>query len=239
MTDKKMPKNTFWGLINQKEIVIPKLQRDYVQGQSVNDSIRKDFLQSIKSALENPDSNYMVLDFVYGMSAGNKFIPIDGQQRLTALWILHWYLAYRCDKLKNSKELLSKFHYQTRSSSNRVFKKLLDIDTPQDQSVGIVKHIIDQSWFHNEYLHDPTVSSLLAVLGDEDNSIERLFEEKKEEELKGYFEILTDPDKCPIFFYLLDMDDNGLSDDIYIKMNARGEMLDNLEKIKKQCGSNN
>lgn len=232
MTDRKMSKNTFWGLINQKEIVIPKLQRDYVQGQSVNDSIRKDFLQSIKSALDNPDSNYMVLDFIYGMSDGNKFIPIDGQQRLTALWILHWYLAYRCDKLKNSKELLSKFHYQTRSSSNRVFKKLLDIDTPQDQSVGIVKHIIDQSWFHNEYLHDPTVTSLLAVLGDEDNSIESLFRGKKEEELKGYLEMLTDSGKCPIFFFLLDIDDNGLSDDIYIKMNARGEMLDNLEKIK-------
>ena len=67
MTNKSMQKTTFWELINKKEIVIPKLQRDYVQGQKINTSIRHNFLNSIKSALDDPDSNYLILDFVYGM----------------------------------------------------------------------------------------------------------------------------------------------------------------------------
>lgn len=232
MTNKSVQKTTFWELINKKEIVIPKLQRDYVQGQKINTSIRHNFLNSIKSALDDPDSNYMILDFVYGMSDGEKFIPIDGQQRLTTLWLLHWYLALRCNKLPEYKEILGRFNYQTRPSTNRVFSKLLDINQDPTQSKEIAKYIKDQSWFHDEYTHDPTVESLLGMLGNSNDSIEQIFDGYTKEQLEKYLELLKNSEKCPIFFYLLEMKENGLSDDIYIKMNARGEMLDNLEKIK-------
>ena len=233
MNNNSLQKTTFWDLINKKEIIIPKIQRDYVQGQDANKSIRFDFLNSIKKALDTPNDYNMILDFVYGMSDEEKFIPIDGQQRLTTLWLLHWYLALRCNKLNNQyRALLRKFNYQTRPSSNRVFSKFLDISPEKIQSKGIVKYIRDQAWFHDEYIHDPTVESLLAILGSSDNSLEQIFDGSSSEQLEKYLDLLIDSKRCPIFFYLLDMKENGLSDDLYIKMNARGEMLDNLEKIK-------
>ena len=142
MNNNSLQKTTFWDLINKKEIMIPKIQRDYVQGQDANKSIRFDFLNSIKKALDTPNDYNMILDFVYGMSDEEKFIPIDGQQRLTTLWLLHWYLALRCNKLNNQyRALLRKFNYQTRPSSNRVFSKFLDISPEKIQSKGIVKYI--------------------------------------------------------------------------------------------------
>jgi hypothetical protein len=40
------------------------------------------------------------LDFIYGFSdvkTDNKttFIPIDGQQRLTTLWLLYWFISVK------------------------------------------------------------------------------------------------------------------------------------------------
>lgn len=31
------------------------------------------------------------LDFIYGNLDGDTFLPLDGQQRLTTLFLLHWY----------------------------------------------------------------------------------------------------------------------------------------------------
>lgn len=83
---------TFWELLDEKKIEIPVIQRDYAQGRdkdNVND-IRKNFLNSIKDALKNEEP--LDLNFVYGSTKGNTFIPIDGQQRLTTLYLIHVYL---------------------------------------------------------------------------------------------------------------------------------------------------
>lgn len=80
---------TFWELLDEKKIEIPVIQRDYAQGRdkdNVND-IRKNFLNSIKDALKNEEP--LDLNFVYGSTKGNTFIPIDGQQRLTTLYLIH------------------------------------------------------------------------------------------------------------------------------------------------------
>ena len=37
----------------------------------------------------------MHLDFVYGSKKNNVFIPLDGQQRLTTLFLMHWYLGLK------------------------------------------------------------------------------------------------------------------------------------------------
>lgn len=61
------------------------------------------------------------------------FIPLDGQQRLTTLFLLHWYLAQitpdqdLCDRLLTAlhrADGLARFTYETRSSS-REFCDLL------------------------------------------------------------------------------------------------------------------
>ena len=66
-------------------IKIPLIQRDYAQGRPSKKitSIREKFIKDIYR---------LNLDFVYGATNGKRFIPLDGQQRLTTLFLLHLYL---------------------------------------------------------------------------------------------------------------------------------------------------
>ena len=76
--------------VQLKKIVIPIIQRDYAQGRKSAKSIREKFLQALKKAVENQN---ITLDFVYGDIKDGIFIPLDGQQRLTTLYLIHWYAA--------------------------------------------------------------------------------------------------------------------------------------------------
>jgi len=84
----------FFGDDEQYKVRIPKIQRDYAQGRQTTEEVREQFLSTLLEYLEGDVPN-RDLDFVYGSienSEDNKiFIPLDGQQRLTTLFLLHWY----------------------------------------------------------------------------------------------------------------------------------------------------
>lgn len=84
---------TFWNLINEYKIVVPKIQRDYVQGRE-NDTVKKNREEFVEELIDSlAGGRPMSLNFVYGtIQNGNEFIPIDGQQRLTTLFLLHLYV---------------------------------------------------------------------------------------------------------------------------------------------------
>ena len=89
---------TLWQLLGKTDIVVPILQRDYAQGRSGYENLREKFLSSILYALEHKQQ--LKLDFVYGSSdLSGRFNPLDGQQRLTTLWLVHWFLAFKLGKL--------------------------------------------------------------------------------------------------------------------------------------------
>ena len=78
---------TFWNLINDYKIIVPKIQRDYVQGRE-NKTIEKNREEFVKELIGSLAENKpMSLNFVYGTIHGDEFIPIDGQQRLTTLFL--------------------------------------------------------------------------------------------------------------------------------------------------------
>ena len=80
-------------------IRIPRLQRDYAQGRmdEATASIRTAFLDVLHRALT--DGPPVGLDFVFGDVSNGVLSPLDGQQRLTTLFLLHWYLAARANRL--------------------------------------------------------------------------------------------------------------------------------------------
>ena len=97
--------SSFWELISEHAIVIPIIQRDYAQGRE-NDVVRQIRSKFIKQLLDTlADKNATLeLDFVYGSleeqshlpqdsSTELAFTPLDGQQRLTTLFLLHWFLS--------------------------------------------------------------------------------------------------------------------------------------------------
>src|SRR5699024_8035440 len=83
--------------------------------------------------------------------------------------------------------------------------------------------IIDSEWFITEWENDPTVQSSLVVLDE----IVRIFSD-----VDNLSERLTQKDNKPLVFQFLKMDDLGMEDSLYIKLNARGKPLTAFENFK-------
>ncbi len=243
---------TFWNFLKNHEVEIPIIQRDYAQGRIGKESLRKNFLIDLKEALDKKEE--MKLDFVYGSTENGKLYPLDGQQRLTTLWLLHWYIALKAGKLKDASVYLKKFSYETRVSSRNFCEEMCEPNNFENYyyNNSVVEFITNQTWFYSAWKQDPTIQSMLRMLGGSkhksniDDGIEKVFdccsciknrsftEETNLSEncqtFVDYYNNLTG-DGCPIVFYYLPKD-FGNSDDLYIKMNARGEQLTSFENFK-------
>jgi hypothetical protein len=100
-------------------VEIPLIQRDYAQGRRGEkvDEIRTNFLSVLHDALAGDDPEPIGLDFVYGERKPDGTLqPLDGQQRLTTLFLLHWYIAARSGNLASATGWTN-FSYGTRPSA--------------------------------------------------------------------------------------------------------------------------
>lgn len=216
---------------------IPVIQRDYAQGRQDVEEIREEFIKALRDRLVLPEDKIIAsvdLDFIYGYTEQNgnikTFYPLDGQQRLTTLFLLHWYIACKdnaFEKFHNlfAKESKSKFSYQTRPSSEEFFNEFVNenLTTAATGNNPISSAIIDKKWFFLSWLHDPTIDSILRML----DKIHEIF---KCEDIP--FSRMVRTDKPYITFQFLDIKNSGFSDDLYIKMNARGKPLTAFETFK-------
>ena len=251
-------KTTFWNYLKNNNIEIPIIQRDYAQGRLGKENLRKTFLGDLKKALDNEPpykDSEMKLDFVYGSTENDRLNPLDGQQRLTTLWLLHWFIALRAGMLNEENcAILRKFTYETRISSREFCQNLcIPRNFEHYHGYNIVGFITKQTWFYSAWKQDPTIQSMLRMLsgtkiadkkGDDIvDGIEELFACPSLCNLDGdkcalmktfdnYWKSLTNKSLCPIVFYNLPLHDFGLSDDLYIKMNARGKQLTSFENFK-------
>ena len=214
-------------------IVIPIIQRDYAQGRNEEYEVRTNFLQNLRLYIEDKQKESHDLDFVYGnLNSDKEFIPLDGQQRLTTLFLLHYYLSIHDNKFADFKSVFatkdnhSRFLYQTRLSSTDFCNALINnpIDIPVGDSEKISENILHKyPWFSDSWKYDPTIVAMLTML----DSIHTCFGNTN-----GLYERLTDLQSPAITFQVLYMSDSGLTDDLYIKMNSRGLELTPFENLK-------
>ena len=241
-------KTSLWQLLEKHDIVVPIIQRDYAQGRRGKEELRYKFLTTLKDALEK-DKKEAKLDFVYGGIDNNQMAPLDGQQRLTTLWLLHWFIAFRAGILKKDESVcsrLKKFYYATRPSSTEFCRRLVDefSDADPNEIDGLVEYIKNQHWYYSYYNNDPTIQAMLMMIkGDRSmdkkgnkkiiNGLEQFFFKTETDYYNQLWGKLISND-CPIQFYHKDMigGDIPLVDDLYIKMNARGKQLTNFENFK-------
>lgn len=228
------------------KIEIPMIQRDYAQGRVkeykgtdtiINDTGSK-FLKSIFNALK--DNAEMELEFIYGsveerpiMKSREKeyaYIPLDGQQRLTTLFLLYWYLGMRelsieAGERKKHLDLLKKFTYLTRTSSRIFCECICDNEKMENMSLGVKNPsflIENCPWYYKEYKKDPTVKAMLAMM----DHIDMLYNTENSEGAE-YFHRLEN-----LKFYAFPLNKYKLTEDLYIKMNARGKQLSGYENFK-------
>lgn len=197
-----------------RSILIPKVQRAYAQGRGDAHATktRERFLQSIyDSILGNAP---LTLDFIYGhVDDKGCLIPLDGQQRLTTLWLLHWYAAKRGGV---DTDILGKFSYDTRYSARDFIKRMVQYTPTWEGKIS--ESIRNEGWFPLEWGSEPTVSGMFVMI----DAIHELF--------SGIDDLWSKLDL--INFYFLGLQELQLTDEIYIKMNSRGKPLTDFEHFK-------
>lgn len=208
-------------------IEIPLIQRDYAQGRpgALVQTIRHDFLDALIEAVGGGDP--LDLDFVYGEIEDSVLKPLDGQQRLTTLFLLHWYLAARTDRLADVQGIL-KLTYATRPTAELFCRQLVNPQHPLTDDFALPSEwITNQSWYLYAWRHDPTVQAMLVML---DALHDRLGQSHID--LEKAWERLIAGDRPAVSFYFLPIDDMPSGDELYIKMNSRGKPLTGFENFK-------
>ena len=215
-------KISFWNLIQSNKIEIPIIQRDYAQGRLEQEKVRTRFLHALYTSLN--EEKFIELDFVYGSQVDDALQLLDGQQRLTTLFLLHFYFANKDQVDEKLKSRLLNFTYETRISSREFCESLVkdtfDIANLENDK-KISELITDKPWFFLSWKQDPTISAMLNML----DAIHSKFYN-----IRNGWSKLTEQNV--IQFYHLDLDNFGLSDDLYITMNARGKALTAFENFK-------
>ena len=211
-------------------IVIPQIQRPYAQGRTdgVSTYIRNTFLDDIFETLTGEGNGILDLNFIYGIIKPEndeyRMELLDGQQRMTTLFLLYWYIVnaeldVEQPESESVRDCLSRFVYETRSTSTvfcnelAMFKADLTGKTP--------KEVIRQSkWYFKSFDRDSTISAMLTML----DAIHERYSSLGSRCLFGKLQNIQ--------FYVKSLGVFNLSEELYIKMNARGLQLSPFENFK-------
>lgn len=205
-------------LLEKHIVYVPEIQRDYVHGRDNAESVRKKLLEDIYKVLHGEKKQH-ILNYIYGVPKGDgRIILIDGQQRVTTLFLLKWYLA-----VKSGADLafLGHLDYATRDSSQKFcefLKKNGNCIKDKEVPSEAIKNHMD---FKKRWLNDPTIVNML-------NMLDAIDKQKNDDPSKLYGNI----DNIKFSFKLL----NGFkrTDELYVAMNARGKQLTSFELIKSE-----
>ena len=217
--------HNFGALVHENKIVIPKIQRDYVQGSNAQQEKRDEFLNVLLEHLSSGTEYH--LDFIYGTGGVNQgeFLPLDGQQRLTTIFLIHWVLSQRAGI--HNLDVEDYFSYQTRRSSELFCQKLIKerIDFNSFKNGQTISDYVkkETAWYLKQWDTDPTVQAMLEMIDATDSALMNY---------KGYWPKMCENTLSLLTFDCLNMKDFHLSDSLYVKMNERGKQLTSFENWK-------
>ena len=192
-----------------KGICVPRIQRGYVQGRRDEKGleIRKNFVPALVNTVFG--GKELSLDFIYGVAKEQCLLPLDGQQRLSTLFLLAWL----CGKWQSD----WCFTYEARRIPQLFVKGLLEhpckaIELPSSEIKG-------SEWFLPIWEKDSSVDGMLQML---DALHEAIGQRNR-----------ADADFGRISFLLHGIDGHSDTfDHIFRKMNARGKELSPWENMK-------
>lgn len=235
----------FKKLINDYIIYVPEFQRNYLQGDDSNESIkykRDRLLDDIFNCIES-QSKSIDLGFIYGRvekSYKDKlFYPYDGQQRLTTLYFLYLLIYFKFNKYDEIYSIKEKLSYQTRISTNRFIESFLSwiLDSKEKDNIyndfwnkdgkDLKGFIMSQDWFMmTEWNYDVSIINMLSIIVEISRRIKDLGDKT------GIVNFIDKDENNSFQFDFIYVDDISKSDDLYIKINARGKALSPFENLK-------
>jgi uncharacterized protein with ParB-like and HNH nuclease domain len=150
---------------------------------------------------------------------------IDGQQRLTTLFLLLFYLSIKekrrgdfinIFRFDSNLETLA-FDYRVRNLTHKFFIELIkNVD-----SLDKIQNIKEETWFLMEYADDPTVRAILSAFSIITKHFSNLGDHK-------FFDYLYT--KIKFWHFKTEKTDQG--EELYITMNSRGKQLEDNETLR-------
>lgn len=231
-------------LFSLNNMIVPEIQREYVWGN--NSDVLEKFLQELEKKASPCQECHHVhtnkninVGFLYSYKPSyvkyeserilDEFL-IDGQQRITTLFLL---LLYRSTIEKRIDDFLTicradedglhmGFNYKVRSLTQQFLVQL--IRHAKDGGCSAFDFIMDLDnsphWFLDDYKNDPTVMSMISAL----KSIKKIFGNTS----NFYFDYLL----TNIHFWHFKTEATSQGEELYITMNSRGEQLSDNEMQK-------
>ena len=210
------------------QVVIPKIQRPYAQGRldGVCTYVRNTLLNEMFANFKTDE--VFDFNFIYGIvrPSNDEYVMelLDGQQRMTTLFLVYWYIANReltesDDTDKEVRDALNRFVYETRSTSTVFCHKLASyrIDLSEQAPSKVIRQA---KWYFKSFDRDSTITAMLTML-------DAIHERYNNQESDNLFTKLSN-----IQFYVKSLGFFNLSEELYIKMNARGLQLSPFENFK-------
>jgi len=234
---KSILKNLLISIIEALENETMQLHLAFVYGKlegKKNDKILQRNSENIKSLLQSVKEYANDLDIIVNFDSTSdvvrltenvKFIPIDGQQRLTTLFLVHWYLALHLNEKLALKTILRKFQYSTRISSKEFCELLCSMENNSLGNIINSDFVTNQEGYFKQWQKDPTVKNMLRVI----DLINDAFK-MHHSDFRSYWNLLTQTDR--VCFDFFDLDTFQLTDELYVKMNSRGKKLTQFENFK-------
>lgn len=238
-------------LVNKQieQIIVPEIQRDYVwpkeQTESFIFSIKREFEVFITAAvpLESPDAEVSKLftifykkqrcscniGFIYAYNDPEyigKYFLIDGQQRLTTLYLLLLALAVKGDaqQRKDFEKYLFpdkqlKIDYKVREAAHDFLQNFFGYILGGKS----INDVAAQHWYFTDYDLDITIQFVISNYRTIDSFIT-----EKAPDFKLFYDYVLDYTEC--WYFDTSISEQG--EELYIYMNARGEQIQGNEKQK-------
>lgn len=230
------------------QIIIPEIQRDYVWGKEqvigLLKSIQLDCERFSESAsnvtVDTDDDSFRDaltefykkqkyssnIGFIYAYNDAEypgKYFLIDGQQRITTIYLLLLSLASKNTNAKKSFEKIYldrtrlKLDYKVRQASHDFIGKFFNFILSGGDDVE------NESWYYDEYRDDKTIASIIRNFKAINNQLrQELFANL------DFFNYVQDY----VEFWYFDTNISAQGEELYIYMNARGEQMQENENLK-------
>ena len=243
--------------IHDRIIIIPEVQRDFAFGRTDKKSTEKriGFIDSIFEALESIKE--LPMTFVYGALDDDRFSPLDGQQRLSILFLLHWYFCPKDQISIFKKGDQPRFVYEVRQFAKDFCRRIVDhsaneiiakkdvvkkffierIDASslpekkkEDQKKNLKIKLSDIIKNENWFIDSWTSDPTVSgMLVFLDAIHEKAIKDSTNRDDVWQKLISSDP---PIYFDILVLDELTKPNELYVKMNSRGRELSEFDNFK-------
>lgn len=222
-TDKYFIKD-FFSFASLEQLVIPEMQRDYVW----EEEQILDLLLTFQEGFHSTEEDKPYLGFIYAYTDKDhpyKYFVVDGQQRLTSIYIILLVCYQMLDKqipsyLFTDRKL--KLDYKVRQSTHDFLLNLIS-----HCQLNLKDHdflIEQQRWFHISYKNDKTISNIIENF----YTVRTAIKEFGLENIPAFVKYIENK----IQFSYFDIENGREGEELYIYMNARGKQLEANETLK-------